>query len=31
VKRARPFHITGTNDEGGLADAIKRFVLDRTT
>jgi Cof subfamily protein (haloacid dehalogenase superfamily) len=28
VKRARPFHVTGTNDEGGLADAIQRFVLD---
>ena len=28
VKRARPYHVTGTNDEGGLADAIRRFVLD---
>ena len=28
VKRARPFHITGTNDEGGLADAIRRFALN---
>ena len=27
VKRARSFHVTGTNDEGGLADAIRRFVL----
>jgi Cof subfamily protein (haloacid dehalogenase superfamily) len=27
VKRARPFHVTGTNDEGGLADAINRFAL----
>jgi Cof subfamily protein (haloacid dehalogenase superfamily) len=27
VKRARPFHLTGTNDEGGLADAIRRFAL----
>jgi hypothetical protein len=27
VKRARPFHVTGTNDEGGLADAIRRFAL----
>jgi Cof subfamily protein (haloacid dehalogenase superfamily) len=31
VKRARPFHITGTNDEGGLADAIRRFILNETT
>jgi len=29
VKRARPFHVTGTNDEGGLAEAIKRFALNR--
>ena len=28
VKRARSFHITGTNDDGGLSDAIRRFVLD---
>ena len=28
VKRARPFHVTGTNDEGGLADAIRRFALN---
>ena len=27
VKRARPFYVTGTNDEGGLADAIRRFAL----
>jgi Cof subfamily protein (haloacid dehalogenase superfamily) len=27
VKRARPFHVTGSNDEGGLADAIRRFAL----
>ena len=27
VKRAKPYHITGTNDEGGLADAIRRFAL----
>jgi hypothetical protein len=27
VKRARPFHMTGTNDEGGLADALRRFAL----
>jgi hypothetical protein len=27
VKQARPFHVTGTNDEGGLADAIRRFAL----
>lgn len=31
VKRARPFHVTGTNDEGGLADAIRRFALSSTT
>ena len=29
VKRARSFYVTGTNDEGGLADAIKRFALPR--
>jgi Cof subfamily protein (haloacid dehalogenase superfamily) len=29
VKRARPFYVTGTNDEGGLADAIRRFALPR--
>jgi Cof subfamily protein (haloacid dehalogenase superfamily) len=28
VKRARGYHITGTNDEGGLAQAIRRFALD---
>ena len=28
VKRARPFYVTGTNDEGGLADAIRRFALN---
>jgi hypothetical protein len=28
VKRARPYYITGSNDEGGLADAIRRFALD---
>lgn len=27
VKHARAFHVTGTNDEGGLAEAIRRFVL----
>jgi Cof subfamily protein (haloacid dehalogenase superfamily) len=27
VKNARPFHITGTNDEGGLAEAIRKFAL----
>jgi Cof subfamily protein (haloacid dehalogenase superfamily) len=27
VKQARPFYVTGTNDEGGLADAIRRFAL----
>jgi Cof subfamily protein (haloacid dehalogenase superfamily) len=27
VKRARSFYVTGTNDEGGLADAIRRFAL----
>ena len=27
VKRARPFYVTGSNDEGGLADAIRRFAL----
>jgi hydroxymethylpyrimidine pyrophosphatase-like HAD family hydrolase len=27
-KPGRPFHVTGSNDEGGLADAIRRFVLD---
>ena len=27
VKRARPYYITGSNDEGGLADAIRRFAL----
>jgi Cof subfamily protein (haloacid dehalogenase superfamily) len=31
VKRSRPFHVTGTNDEGGLADAIRRFALDGRT
>jgi Cof subfamily protein (haloacid dehalogenase superfamily) len=29
VKRARPFHVTGSNDEGGLAQAIERFCLLR--
>jgi Cof subfamily protein (haloacid dehalogenase superfamily) len=29
VKQARPFYVTGTNDEGGLADAIRRFALDQ--
>jgi Cof subfamily protein (haloacid dehalogenase superfamily) len=28
VKSARPFYVTGTNDEGGLADAIRRFALN---
>ncbi len=28
VKRS-PFHITGSNDEGGLADAIRKFALHR--
>jgi Cof subfamily protein (haloacid dehalogenase superfamily) len=28
VKAARPYYVTGTNDEGGLADAIRRLVLD---
>ncbi len=27
MKSTRPFHVTGSNDEGGLADAIKRFIL----
>jgi Cof subfamily protein (haloacid dehalogenase superfamily) len=31
VKRARPYYVTGTNDEGGLAEAVKRFVLDAKT
>jgi 5-amino-6-(5-phospho-D-ribitylamino)uracil phosphatase len=31
VKRARSFHVTGTNDEGGLAQAIWRFALDDET
>jgi HAD superfamily hydrolase (TIGR01484 family) len=28
--KRRGFHETGTNDEGGLAEAVARFVLDRT-
>jgi Cof subfamily protein (haloacid dehalogenase superfamily) len=31
VKRARPFPVTGTNDEGGLAEAIRRFAFADTT
>jgi Cof subfamily protein (haloacid dehalogenase superfamily) len=27
VKTARPFHVTGSHDAGGLADAIRRFAL----
>jgi Cof subfamily protein (haloacid dehalogenase superfamily) len=27
--QARGFHLTASNDEDGLADAIRRFVLDR--
>jgi Cof subfamily protein (haloacid dehalogenase superfamily) len=27
VRRARPYPVTGSNDEGGLADAIRRFAL----
>ena len=28
VKQSRAFHLTATNDEGGLADAIRRFILE---
>jgi hydroxymethylpyrimidine pyrophosphatase-like HAD family hydrolase len=27
--QARGFHLTASNDEDGLADAIRRFILDR--
>ena len=30
LKRAR-YYVTGTNDDGGLAEAVKRFVLDAKT
>jgi Cof subfamily protein (haloacid dehalogenase superfamily) len=29
--RASGFHLTGSNDEDGLADAIRRFILDART
>jgi hypothetical protein len=28
--QARGFHLTASNDEHGLADSIRRFILDRT-
>jgi hydroxymethylpyrimidine pyrophosphatase-like HAD family hydrolase len=27
--KSRGWHVTGTNDEGGLADAIRRFAAGR--